>query len=96
LFVAGIHPLRPGRECAPEELDALWSIVQGMLRQGVKDGRIVTVDRAELGLAPNARIPRSEATYAYKRARCLRCGDLIQRITIANRTCYFCPTDQPR
>jgi endonuclease-8 len=96
LFVTGIHPLRPGRACDPVELVALWSVVQGMLRQGVKDGRIVTVDRAELGLPNSRRIPRAEATYAYKRDRCLRCGDHIQRITIANRTCYFCPTDQPR
>lgn len=95
LFVTGIHPLRPGTACDTVELDALWSTVQGMLRQGVKDGRIVTVDRRELGIAPNLRIPRSEATYAYKRDRCLRCGDEIRRIEIANRTCYFCPTDQP-
>ena len=61
----------------------------------VKDGRIVTVSRDELGIAPNARIPRREATYAYKRDRCLRCGDEIRRIEIANRTCYYCPTDQP-
>ena len=95
LFVSGIHPLRPGIECRPAELEALWDVVQGMLRRGVRDGRIVTVTRAELGIAPNARIPRGEATYAYKRDRCLRCGDEIRRIEIANRTCYFCPTDQP-
>jgi endonuclease VIII len=96
LFVAGMHPLRPGRTCSRDDLMSLWAIVQGMLRQGVKDGRIVTVDRAELGLPRAARIPRGEATYAYKRERCLRCGDRIRRVTIANRTCYFCPTDQPR
>ncbi len=95
LFVTGIHPLRPGRELDRPELEALWATVQGMLRQGVKDGRIVTVSRDELGIAPNARIPRREATYAYKRDRCLRCGDEIRRIEIANRTCYYCPTDQP-
>ena len=94
LFVSGMHPLRPGFECRPAELEALWTTVQSMLRRGVRDGRIVTVTRAELGLAPNARIPRSEATYAYKRDRCLGCGDEIRRIEIANRTCYYCPTHQ--
>ena len=96
LFVTGIHPLRPGTDLDRAELEALWATVQGMLRQGVKDGRIVTVSRSELGIAGNGRIPRSEATYAYKRHRCLRCGDEIRRIEIANRTCYYCPTDQPR
>lgn len=95
LFVAGIHPLRPGNRCDEAELDALWAIVQGMLRQGVKDGRIVTVSRDDLGISPRARIPRREATYAYKRDRCLLCGDEIQRLQIANRTSYHCPTHQP-
>ncbi len=95
LFVCGIHPLRPGADCDPAELVALWATIQGMLRQGVKDGRIVTVSRADLGVASNHRIQRREATYAYKRDRCLLCGDAIARIEIANRTCYFCPTHQP-
>ena len=95
LFVNGIHPLRPGRDCHEAELRALWSTCQGMLRQGVKDNRIVTVSREELGYPRGRRIPRAEATYAYKRDRCLRCGDEIRRIEIANRICYYCPTDQP-
>jgi endonuclease-8 len=96
LFVAGIHPLRPGTACDRAELEALWATVQGMLRQGVTDNRIVTVSREDLGIAPNARIPRGEATYAYKRDRCLLCGDEIRRLQIANRTSYHCPTHQPR
>jgi endonuclease-8 len=95
LFVTGIHPLRQGTQCDIAELEVLWMTVQNMLRRGVQDGRIVTVGREDLGVAPNVRIPRSEATYAYKRDRCLRCGDEIRRIEIANRTCYYCPTDQP-
>ena len=43
LFVTGMHPLRPGTDCDRAELEALWSAAQGMLRQGVKDNRIVTV-----------------------------------------------------
>ncbi len=95
LFVAGMHPLRPGVDCARAELEALWATAQGMLRQGVKDNRIVTVSRDDLGIAPNARIRRGEATYAYKRQRCLLCGDEIRIIEIANRRCYYCPTHQP-
>jgi formamidopyrimidine-DNA glycosylase len=96
LFVQRLHPLRPGSQCDPSELQELWDTVQKMLRKGVKDGRIVTVDRSELGIARGKRIPREDATYAYKRDQCLRCGGEISRIDIANRTCYYCPTDQPR
>jgi len=96
LFVQGLHPLRPGSECDPRELEDLWDTVRAMLRKGVKDGRIITVTREELGIARGRRIQREDATYAYKRDRCLRCGGDIRRIEIANRTCYYCPTDQPR
>lgn len=95
LFVLGIHPLRPGTDCDPAELEALWAVVRGMLRQGVKDNRIITVSRDELGLPRGRRIPRREATYVYKRDRCIRCGSAIVTIPIANRTCYYCPVDQP-
>jgi endonuclease VIII len=94
LFVLGIHPLRPGTDCDPAELAALWSTAQGMLRQGVKDNRIVTVSRDEIGIPRGRRIPRGEATYVYKRDRCLRCGTPIATMPIANRTCYYCPVDQ--
>ncbi len=96
LFVTGIHPRRPGNTLHEAETRALWDTATAMLRQGVRDGRIVTVRRDELGLPRGRRIPRREATYVYQRDRCLRCGDAIRTIEIANRTCYYCPTDQPR
>ena len=95
LFVCGMHPLRPGVDCDPTELEALWATITGMLRQGVKDGRILTVSREESGVPRGRRIPRGDATYAYKRDRCLLCGSEIQRLDIANRTSYHCPICQP-
>jgi endonuclease-8 len=32
LFVCGIHPLRPGKECDPAELEALWATITGSTR----------------------------------------------------------------
>jgi endonuclease VIII len=95
LFVVGMHPERPGADCAEPELRELWSTVRTMLRRGVRDDRIVTVRRDELGLPRGRRVPRAEATYVYKRSRCIRCGDAIRTVEIGGRTCYFCPTDQP-
>jgi endonuclease-8 len=96
LFVCGIHPLRAGKDMDVAELEALWETITGMLRQGVKDGRILTVSRDESGVPRSKRVPRSEATYAYKRDNCLRCGTEIQHLDIQNRTSYHCPTCQPR
>ena len=95
LFVTGIHPSRLGRDLDRVELEALWTTTTAMLKQGVKDNRIVTVDRAELDLPKGRRIRRGEATYAYKRDRCLRCATPIQSVELAGRPCYFCPTCQP-
>lgn len=96
LFVVGIHPSRPGRDCDQAELQALWATISAMLRQGVKDNRIVTVDRSELQLPKGVRIRRGDATYAYHRDRCLRCSTPIQTVDLAGRPCYFCPICQPR
>lgn len=95
LFVCGIHPLRPGTSCSDDQLDAVWRTAASMLRAGVKANRIVTVRRAELGLPRGAPITRRDATYVYKRDRCLRCGTPITTMPIANRTSYHCPVCQP-
>ncbi|CAB4867386.1 unannotated protein [freshwater metagenome] len=96
LFVTGIHPSRPGSALCDDEVHALWAAVVGMLRQGVKDNRIITVDRSELDMPRSGRFRRGEATYVYHRDRCLRCGTPIQTVELGGRPCYFCPTCQPR
>jgi endonuclease-8 len=95
LFVNGIHPSRRGVDTSQEERDALWTTVVGMLRQGVKDNRIVTVDRRELDLPRGRRLRRGEATYVYHRDRCLRCGTATATVELAGRPCWYCPTCQP-
>jgi endonuclease-8 len=95
LFVNGIHPSRPGNETDGAELQALWNTMTAMLRKGVKENRIVTVDARELDLPKGRRLRRGEATYVYHRDRCLRCGTVVQTVALAGRPCYFCPTCQP-
>ncbi len=95
LFHHGIHPERPGKSFARHELESIWETATTMLRAGVKANRIVTMTRDDIGWPRNRMIPRSEATYVYKRDICVRCGDQIRSIEVGNRTCYYCPTDQP-
>ncbi len=94
LFVNGIHPQRAGRDCDPVELRALWDTVATMLRQGVRDNRIVTIDRREFAV-PRGRTRRGETTYVYHREHCLRCGTEVQTVELGGRACYFCPVCQP-
>ncbi|MCU1400863.1 MAG: putative glycosylase, partial [Acidimicrobiales bacterium] len=95
LFVNGIHPLRAGNATDRVHLEALWATVVAMLRKGVKENRIVTVDQREVELPKGRRLRRGEATYVYHRDRCLRCDTVVQTVQLAGRPCYFCPTCQP-
>lgn len=93
LFVNGIHPERLGNALSAEEGAALWATVAAMLRQGVRDNRIITVAREEL-TGPRTKLTRAEATYVYKREACRRCATPIARWELANRWAYACPTCQ--
>jgi endonuclease-8 len=94
LFVNGIHPSRPGNELHDAELEAVWTTTVSMLRQGVKDNRIITVDRSERSVKKGHH-RRGETTYVYHRDICLRCGSPVQTVELGGRPCYFCPTCQP-
>ncbi|HWH14142.1 MAG TPA: DNA-formamidopyrimidine glycosylase family protein [Miltoncostaeaceae bacterium] len=95
LFLCGVHPLREGRDLTGAEADCLWRTAGRMLEDGVRPGRIVTVDPAEAG-APWSRIPRARRTYVYGRDSCLRCGTPVERLALAGRTAFACPHCQPR
>lgn len=95
LFVHGIHPELPARDVTREQWDAMWSTLVEWLRRGVRQQRIITVDRDEIG-KPWSRIKRSEATYVYKSDGCLRCGTEIRRWDLGGRWAYACETCQPR
>ncbi len=95
LFVNGIHPSRPGTKLDDAELEAIWATTVAMLRQGVKDNRIITIDRREFPVK-KGRHRRGETTYVYHRDVCLRCATPVQTIELGGRACYFCPTCQPR
>ena len=96
LFVNGINPNRAGTDTDPVELRALWDTVTAMLRKGVKDNRIITVQRGDVTLPKDRKLRRGEATYVYHRDRCLRCDTPVQTADLGGRPCYFCPVCQPR
>ncbi len=95
LFVNRINPHRVGRETDRGDLVALWNTIVRMLRKGVKDDQIITVDRSDLGVPRGRPLRSGDATYVYHRDLCLRCGTAIQTAQLAGRPCYFCPVCQP-
>jgi endonuclease VIII len=93
LFVNGIHPERLGKSLTSEEREALWATMVSMLNDGVRSGRIITVEQADLTV-PRSKLKRGDANYVYHREHCFRCGTPVQRWDLQGRWCYACSSCQ--
>ena len=95
LFVHGIHPETPIPSITREQFDALWATLTRMLRTGVKEGRIMTVDHTEVGVRSRRHLTRENGRYVYRQEACLRCGAPVRRWDMAGRWSYACEACQP-
>ncbi|WP_298251307.1 Fpg/Nei family DNA glycosylase [uncultured Arthrobacter sp.] len=93
LFLQGIDPWRPGKQIREDEAAGIWGDAVRLMRDGVREGRIVTTT-AE---ARNGRLGRAAPTWVYKRGGepCRRCGTPILVSEMAARTVFWCPQCQP-
>ena len=91
LFRARLEPHRPGRELAPEAWQALWTDLAGLLRDGVRTGRIVTTEPRHRPRRAGA-VARDAATYVAHRAGkpCRVCGNPVLAEPMGGRTLYWC------
>ncbi|MGW7515907.1 Fpg/Nei family DNA glycosylase [Streptomyces sp. NPDC054796] len=100
LFRHGIDPYRAGRDLRRAEWDAIWADLVGLMREGVRLGRIDTV-RPEHTPEAMGRAPRVDdhggEVYVYRRAGrpCLLCGTEVRAAELAARNLFWCPTCQP-
>lgn len=90
LHALGMDPRRPARDLRAEEVDLLWATVARMLSDGVREGRIRTVERV-----PGRRLRRGEAVHVYRQSACRACGGPVERFEQAARTMYACAACQP-
>ena len=95
LFVNRIDPLTPSAELPREQFDQLWTTVVTMLRNGVREGRIITVSPAELGRSRRS-LNIEDWRYVYRRTGlpCRRCGTTVITWVLAARNMYACPSCQ--
>jgi endonuclease-8 len=93
LFACRLHPGRAASSISPEEARALWDTLAGMMRRGVEDGRIITVD-VPAG-SDRLDVPEEAARQVYKRERCADCGAEVVTSEVGGRTAYVCPAQQP-
>ena len=97
MFLCGIDPNTPARDLSDGAFDCLWPTLVRMMRAGVRAGKIITVDPAELGLRRQTHRVE-DWRYVYRRTGlpCRRCGTPIRRETFMNRSSASCPRCQPR
>ncbi|WAL64150.1 Fpg/Nei family DNA glycosylase [Amycolatopsis cynarae] len=100
LFRHGISPMLPGRELDAVQWKEIWTDLAGLMRAGVRSGRIDTVAAEHLpevtGRAPR-RDRHGGEVYVYRRTGepCLVCGTPVAHRELAGRNLYWCPVCQP-
>ncbi len=89
LFLAGVHPLKRGRDMSGEEVERLHSAIVSRLAVAtellvplVPGGGPPTEGRQGIGLLL---MPRSEGS------ACSRCATPVGRVRVRGRSSYFCP-----
>ena len=77
LHLLGLHPEMPGCTLPPADVRAMWHLIEGLLRRGVEEKRIVTTRGLELA-RPRERVLRADSTHVYGRRTCRSCqGDVL-------------------
>jgi formamidopyrimidine-DNA glycosylase len=93
LWRARLHPLRPAREVTPDELRELAPAIRAALRAGIARQGATLRDYA----TPNGGSGAMQHAFkVYGRAGepCDRCGTPIEKIRVAGRGTWFCPSCQ--
>lgn len=95
LYRHRIHPFLPGTALPALIWQGLWTDLVGLMRSGVRTGRIVTVRDED---RPRRRGPlnRTESVYVYRRngEPCRVCGVEIMTEVVAGRNLFWCPSCQ--
>lgn len=93
LFCAGINPHRKGVEVSEKEVEKLYDCVKKVLKSAIENyGTTFSIYRNLKGREGN----NSRFLQVYKRdgKECYRCGAIIQRSIIEQRSTFFCPECQ--
>jgi len=93
LFLARIHPMRPGGSLSKEEIERLHQAIRQVLTAGINDKGAST----DTYFRPSGDIGTAHFQFrvAHRRGEsCPTCGTPLQRIPVRNRGSYFCPKCQ--
>lgn len=99
LFWAGLHPTRRGGDLTSAQLTTLHAAIDAVLRAAIEKGGSSLGDSSiQNYVRPNGAPGAYQAAHTvYQRTGqpCPRCGALIERMVIAQRSTHYCPQCQP-
>jgi formamidopyrimidine-DNA glycosylase len=93
LFFAQIHPLRRADSLTPAEVQLLHTGIISVLTLGIEHGGTSFNDYRDLWGEAGENFNHVRV-YHQEGKPCARCGTLIERMTIGQRSAHFCPTCQ--
>jgi endonuclease VIII len=95
LFRHRIDPYRPGRAIAEAEFAEAWTDLVGLMKVGLRNGKIIVV-RPEHDHGAPAYRPDRPRTYVYRRAgeQCRVCATTIRTAELEGRNLFWCPQCQ--
>lgn len=94
LFYAHVHPLRRAESLTANEILLLHEGIITVLRRGIEHGGTSFNDYRDLWGEAGDNYNHVQV-YHQEGKPCSRCGTLIERIVIAQRSAHLCPTCQP-
>jgi formamidopyrimidine-DNA glycosylase len=94
LFLAGIHPLRPGASLSDDEIERLHEAIRQVLTEAIGQ-QGTTLRDYRPPYSPEGAYRNSLRVYQQTNQPCPRCGTPIQRIRVTQRSSHFCPRCQP-
>lgn len=93
LFIAGIHPARPGKKIKKGEIKKLISAIKMILIKGIKYSGTSIVNYKTPEGSPG-QMQKHLKVYNRAGLPCFKCKTLIKKIKTAGRGTYFCPKCQ--
>ena len=98
LWVAGIHPKRISNTLSISEIQALHRAIPRVLRKGLKHmGTSLGSGAGNFYSVPGHRGRNVDELSVFRRTgqNCSRCGGIIRRILVGQRSSHICPVCQP-
>jgi formamidopyrimidine-DNA glycosylase len=94
LFLSGIHPLRAARSVTTNEAERLHGTVRDVLSDAIDEGG-TTIRDYRNAIGGSGGYQKLLWVYGRDEETCRRCGSIIERVVLSNRSAFFCPTCQP-